>query len=56
MIVDYQKNNVKEKVLLEEMKKITDFPVHTKKFPEVIQNIENVQDTLKSQEFGTFEI
>lgn len=54
MILDYQGNNAKDQVLLEEMKKDTEFLVHTWKVPEAIQNIVKVQDVLNLQKVGTF--
>ena len=54
MIIDYQRNNVKDQVLLEEMRKNTEFLVHTRKVPEAIQNIAKVQDILNLQKVGTF--
>lgn len=54
MILDYQRNNAKHHVLLEEMKKDTEFLVHTRKVQEAVQNTAKVQDILKLQKVGNF--
>ena len=54
MILNYQRNNAKDQVLLEEMKRDTEFLVYTRKVPEAIQNIAKVQDILNLQKVGTF--
>lgn len=54
MFPDYQRNTVKDHVLLEEMKKDTEFLVHTQKVPEAIHNIAKVQDIPNLQKVGTF--
>lgn len=53
MFPDYQRNNVKDQVLLEEMKRDTVFLVYKQKVPEAIQNIAKVQDILNLQNVGT---